>query len=284
MHNQTDAITRLTDFVRQDNRPDGARHIAEEGAALFSFVTHSKERIADVVLRQPSLVVILEGAKQLVTMGRNMTFPAHTALALPAGWRGDVVNAPDARSGVYRAIFIRFPQRLITHTFRAHPEWQATPYTHRLSVPLDTPLIQAVHHAAEGITDPALPATLIEHRVMEVLLILDMKKALPLRPVNRSASITETVRLLFRWHPEQNWTLDALAAELGMSNATLRRKLMREGAGIRVLLTEERMSQAMIMLKDEGMAMHDVALAAGYRSVRRFRQQLQRYLDSSPLK
>ena len=199
--------------------------------ALCAFVAHTRERLASVTMRRAALVLVLEGDKELVVSGRRLRFAAGAAIALPAGWRGEVVNDPDDTTGVYRALCLDFPAELILRTHRAHPDWvgRTLPLERRMRARLDAVLAGAVHHFAEGLALPDLPPQLLEHRAMEVLLALVGQGALPLQPHAGAVLASEAVSRLVSWDPERDWTADALAAELGLSNATLRRPAGRRG-------------------------------------------------------
>ncbi len=281
MTDARDPLLALKRLARKDNRPPVLLRVSTR-PSMFAFVAHERERIADVHLPRPSLIMVLEGSKELVTMGRQMHFPAGRAIALPAGWQGDVVNVPDERSGFYRALFLDFSETLVLAAHRAHPEWRVQTHVPNLEVPLDPLLVATIRYAADGITSEALPPILVEHRIMEVLLILGMRGLLPLRPQSGAQSTADAVRALVRWQPDRSWTADLLSAEFGMSNATLRRKLSREGASLRTLLAEERMAAASTMLMDERASIREAALAAGYLSPRRFIERFREIQGADP--
>ncbi|PZM17164.1 helix-turn-helix transcriptional regulator [Rhizobium tubonense] len=260
-------LDRLRHLAARDNRPDIPIAELTGASFLFTFVTHERERIAGAAFSRMSIAVIVEGAKELVTMGRHLRFPTGTVLVLPAGWRGDVVNDPDPHSGAYRAVFIDVPDPLVRRAAAAFPPTRGAG---RLDVPLDVVLAAAIHHAGEGIAAGNLPPVLVEHRVMEVLMVLGMRGALPVRP----ETMAETVRSLVRWQPDRAWTADIIAAELATSNATLRRRLSEEGASLRELLASERVALAKTMLSDDGLSLREAALASGYRSPRRFAERM----------
>jgi AraC-like DNA-binding protein len=109
-----------------------------------------------------------------------------------------------------------------------------------------------------------------------------MRGLLPLRPQSGAQSTADAVRALVRWQPDRSWTADLLSAEFGMSNATLRRKLSREGASLRTLLAEERMAAASTMLMDERASIREAALAAGYLSPRRFIERFREIQGADP--
>ena len=82
------------------------------------------------------------------------------------------------------------------------------------------------------------------------------------------------MRALVRWQPDRAWTADLIAGELGTSNATLRRRLSREGASLRDVVASERVSLAKTLLAEDGLSLREAALATGYRSPRRFTDRL----------
>jgi AraC-like DNA-binding protein len=256
-------LERLQKLAARDNRPPALPEGAQRASALFSFVTRERERIAGCAFPRASIVAIVEGSKDVVTMGRQMRFAAGAVLVLPGGWRGDVVNDPDPQSGVYRAIFIDFPDELVARAARAFPPQRPA---EELDLPLDAVLSSAIHHAGEGIVAGNLPNALIEHRVMEVLMVLGMRGALPVKP----RTTGEAVRALVRWQPDRAWTAGTIAAELGTSNATLRRRLADEATSLRALLADVRVGLAAAMLAEDGLSLREAALATGYRSPRRF--------------
>ena len=260
-------LERLRRLAAKDNRPAAPIEERRGASGLFTFVTRERERIAGCAFSRLSIVAIVEGAKELVTMGRHLRFTAGTVLVLPAGWRGDVVNDPDPKSGVYRAIFMDFPDELVSRTANAFPPRLDET---RLDLALDPVLAGAIHHAGEGIATGNLPATLIEHRVMEVLMVLGLKGALPVQP----RTTADGVRALVRWEPGRAWTADLIADALGTSNATLRRRLAREGTSLRATLGAERARLAETMLADDGLTLREASLASGYRSTRRFAERL----------
>lgn len=264
-------IALLLRLAQDDTR---ARSAADPLAApaLCAFVAHARERLAAVTLSRAALILVLEGAKELVVSGRRLQFSAGAAIALPAGWRGEVVNDPDGTTGVYRALCLDFPAELILRTHRAHPHWvgRTLPLERRMRARLDAVLGAAVHHFAEGLALPDLPPPILEHRAMEVLMALVGQGALPLQPHAGVTGASEAVSRLVSWDPERDWTADALAAELGLSNATLRRRLAGEGTSLRRVIAAARMTLAETLLRDDAMSVREAALATGYASPSRF--------------
>ncbi|MCJ9760559.1 AraC family transcriptional regulator, partial [Agrobacterium sp. SHOUNA12C] len=165
-------LEKLRRLAGKDNRPAVMPADGKSYSTLFTFVTRQRERIAGSAFAHVSIVVLIEGYKEVLSMGRHLRLPAGTVLVLPAGWRGDVVNDPDPQSGVYRAIFISFPDELVRRAIRAFPPARTAS---QIDLPLDPVLAAAIHHAGDGIASGELPAELIEHRLMEVLMVLGMR-------------------------------------------------------------------------------------------------------------
>jgi len=260
-------LEKLRRLAAKDNRPAAMPVGANSYSTLFTFVTRERERIAGSAFSQLSIVAILEGSKEILSMGRHRRFAAGTVIVLPAGWSGDVVNDPDPQSGIYRAIFITFPDQLARRATKAFPPARVAS---QIDLPLDSLLAAAVHHAGEGIAAGGLPTALIEHRLLEVLMVLGMRGALP----GSLETTADAVRALVRWQPDRPWTADLIATELGTSNATLRRRLSREGASLRDVLASERIALATTLLVEDGLSLREAALATGYRSPRRFAGRL----------
>lgn len=262
-----DMLEKLRRLAAKDRRPTVAPDGIGSYSTLFTFVTRERERIAGSAFSQVSIVAILEGSKEVVSMGRQRRFSAGTALVLPAGWRGDVVNDPDPQTGVYRAIFIAFPNELTRRAAKAFPPCRIACQT---ELTLDPLLAAAINHAGQGIANGNVPVPLLEHRLLEILMVLAVRGALPGSP----ETTAEAVRALVRWQPDRAWTADLIAAELGTSNATLRRRLSREGASLRDVVASERVTLATTLLAEDGLSLREAALATGYRSPRRFADRL----------
>ncbi len=267
-------LDRLRRLVAEDRRPEAPLSARRGASSLFSFVTHTRERIAGAAFSRLSIVVVVEGAKELVSMGRQQRFAAGTVLVLPPGWQGDVVNDPDPATGAYRAIFIDFPDALVRRAEAVSPPSRGPS---RLDIALDVAMVDAIRHAGDGLMDATLPAALVEHRVMEILMVLGMRGALPAR----AQTTADSVRGLVRWQPDRAWTADRIATELGTSNATLRRRLGLEGTSLRAVIAAERIARAETMLTEDGLSLREAALAAGYRSPRRFAQRRRAVKDGA---
>lgn len=273
-----DFLQRLTAHVGRDRRPPAT---PAAGPGLWSFVCRDQERLISVRVQNTALVVVVEGVKE-VTDGRGThRFPAGSAMLLTPGWSGTVVNEPDPSSGHYRALVLDFPVDLVRRLLRAHPPTlTAQRTTGDLRVPLTPTLVEAVLHAASGLSS-GLGQRLAEHRCMEVLLALLeggvwwLGRGLP-------GSASEAVRQLVRTHPERSWTAARLACDIGTSVGTLRRRLLDEGTSLRSILREERVAHARHLLESEGLTVQQAAEACGYASRSHFARRVRAATGANP--
>lgn len=276
-------IDRLSRHAARDRRPSGeARPHRPE---LWAFVAHDRERFADLRIERTALIAVLEGVKEVVDPnGRGHRFFKGEALLLPPGWRGTVVNEPDATSGQYRALVLEFPAEMVRRLLRAHPPVAVRGRERHgdLRVVLTPALAEAAEHAANGLArDPALSPAVVEHRCMEVLLTLLEEGVWWLGPVAPSG-VADAVRQLIRTLPCRPWTADAVAKELNLSSATLRRRLTAENCSVRSLLAEERVAQARHLLRTEGLSVREAAEACGYASRSHFARRVRSVTGENP--
>ena len=66
------------------------------------------------------------------------------------------------------------------------------------------------------------------------------------------------------------WSSDAVARSLAMSEATLRRRLAAEGVTLRELIADVRMASALVLLQATSRPVSEIASAVGYDSPSRF--------------
>ena len=76
--------------------------------------------------------------------------------------------------------------------------------------------------------------------------------------------------------------MEVVAADLGMTGRTLRRRLASEGASYRTLLEEVRESLATEMLATGRLAVEDVALRLGYAEASSFIAAFRRWTGRTP--
>jgi AraC-like DNA-binding protein len=217
------------------------------------------------------LLVVLEGIKRIGWAGRTFTYCPGHAFALPTGASVDVINEPDPRSGVYRALFLGFSPDLLTEARR---RWSALAAGHVAVDPtvlIDRALASAIVHTSEALAgDIAVSRRVTEQRILEVLLLMAESGAAPLRPDIKSGSISDAVRSRVRDRPAHAWSAALIAEDLCKSEPTMRRMLRQEGTSFRQIVADERMRAARLVLKSGNSTVAEAAVVAGYDSLSHF--------------
>ena len=272
---------------------DALRPLAEsdtrglfEGAEppfISGFVARRREAIRELSVPAPGLVIVIEGRKDVLWGASARTYHAGEAFVLPAGARVDVVNEPDEASGVYRALVLRFPRQLVIEAARLWPQLMAKPVDLGSTIEVGPALCSAIIHSAEALAAPlTLSRRVVDHRILEVLLILAEQGALRLAPKYVEGPVAEAVRLIIRHRLDHSWSAKLVASQLSMSEATLRRRLNQEGQSLRARLLDERMKAAHVILSDRDADVADAIAATGYASRSHFARHFQEAFGATP--
>jgi AraC-like DNA-binding protein len=249
---------------------------------LSAFVTRSRETISSLVMPTAGLVIVIEGRKELISASGQRVFNAGDAFVLPASARVDVVNDPDPATGVYRALFISFRRELVIEAARLWPQFVGRRPGVGEPV-ISAELCSAVLHCGEALSHRTpVSRRVVDHRILEILLVLAEQGVLPLVPKYVQGSVVEAVRLLVRHRLHWPWTAAVVAAELAMSEATLRRRLRQEGHTLQDTLRTERMEAAYIVLHDRDADVADALAATGYRSRSHFARHFHDRFGATP--
>ncbi len=286
MKNAADVV-QVLERLRTHASRDGRSTIsvdAHPASAVCTFIRHGGQSTTAVHLACATVVVVLEGSRELHIGPRVERAAPGSTLVLPAGWRGNIVDEPDPQSGVFRAFCLEFPLDLVVRAYRAHPVRSAcTPRPGlRHTIGLSQTLADAILHTASAVAAGTLPAHLIEHRAMEVLLVLTHEGVLSTSPTSSAPGAKEAVRALVSCDPARRWTAAAISRHLGLSEPTLRRRLRSEDASVRELLQEVRIELASALMREEGLSVAAAAEASGYRSRKRFSERFKANRGRSP--
>jgi AraC-like DNA-binding protein len=252
-------------------------------ATLHRYVVRTTETVRNYVAEAPALALILEGRKTIWRGGVCEIFRPGQLVLIPARFALDVTNEPCVESGRYRAMLLEFSPALIERFCNAYPETpERLPGASSLRVSVEPPLAESLGHVLEALLSPELHGNLLaEHRLMEVLLRLRRQGCLPDLVGLSGGDADDRVRELIRLNPAEEWTAERLAPLLGMSVATLGRKL-RPAGGLRKLLEEERMTRAKRLLQGGGVSVSDVAYRCGYASPARFAVRFRAHHGAAP--
>jgi AraC-like DNA-binding protein len=269
----TELLHRLAPLALHDSR-----QIAHQQKFSFvsAFVARRTETIQSINMPVAGLLVVLEGMKKIWWAGRMFAYGPGMAFALPTAAYVDVINEPDKRTGVYRALFLGFSAELLAEARRRWSGLAAGHVTTDPTVVIDAALASAILHTSEALAgDIVVSARVTEQRILEVLLLMAESGAAPLRPDIKSCSSTDAVRSIVRDRPAHSWAAASVAAQLCKSEPTLRRLLRQEGTSFREILADERMRAARSILISGRSSVAEAASLAGYTSLSHFAKRFQ---------
>lgn len=282
-NSRSEAWTRLLPLAPRDTRKAGS---ADDVPSISAFVARQREHFKEMILPSDGLIVLLEGTKEVRSgIDQHLYRPGEGFVAL-AGAPLDVTNLPDPVSGHYRALFVRLPRALIIEAARRWPAFSSplsVPPLKRL--PIDPILTEALIHAlghGHGAAQAALSPPLVQHRFLEIVLLLAERGALALAPKYAGQSFTEALRQMMRHRLHHPWSAEEVAERFGCSAATLRRRLLAEGQSFAKLLLAERMAAARILLAERGAEVADTLAATGFASRSHFAAHYRRLYGETP--
>lgn len=237
----------------------------------------------------PVLIVVQRGTKTLRTVGCEWEVPAGHAIAINRGQTLDIRNLPDAH-GAYEARWLVWDESLLdlhyAQTASVRPlEVDATATRAIRSAwplgELGPAFMQAVDTAIASILEPdTTPLEVARHRMRELLVWVGTRDG-----HFESAgvpSVQRRVRDLLSASPQRNWTAALVGAELAVSEATLRRRLMGEGVRLSELLVDVRMSLALTLLQATNLSVTQIAMNTGYESPSRFAVRFRQRFGFAP--
>lgn len=225
-------------------------------------------------IEQPVLIVVERGSKTLRREQGECVIGAGEAVAIAGGQTVDIINQP-AADGSYRAFWLAWDAGLIAAHAAAHP---AQPVI-RQALPLparSAEFMAAFRRAVAAVEDADMPLDIAQHRAAEMLLWIGAHggKFAPFAALTAALK----VRRLIGRDLAQEWSAAAVAAELAMSEATLRRRLAEEATS----LSEMRLSFALNLLQCSAQPVTQIALQVGYQSPSHFAVRFRRRFGFAP--
>lgn len=262
-------------------RPAMAHRALIAAAAHLDVVVPQAIRALPIL--QHCLILVREGCKQMAGDGLTIRLETGDAALLHAGSRPDIGNLPDPDSGRYRALALTFGPQAVMAFHQHYPSLAVT----RDRVPGlwqacagDAALTAAALHAAQGLADESVSDRLACHRCMEVLAAM-AERGLHLPPAG-DEGIAAKVQSLVAARPHLPWSAADSAQSLGISQATLRRRLAAENTSFRAIVAEMRLTHGLMLLQTSTAGIVEIALDSGYESPSRFAARFRERFGMSP--
>ena len=268
----------------------GLEHAADAGrpgapglASFFRFIRTPDPRTEPRALESPWLAVVLagsmgvraDGSATRATAGEVVILPGRKALEV-ALWPGD---CPAFQSLEVELLAGSLARRLPTDLALEHATGVSL-----LRRPGRAALAALVGFC-EGVLEPTTHPRMLEHQLEGVLLAMALEGRSDPGSLERERAqldLTLAIRQMVRATPERPWSLPATARRLGLSQATLRRRLAQRGTGLRRLVQQERMLVARTLLGDRRLNVTEVAMRCGYGSPAKFSRQFRQAFGVVP--
>jgi AraC-like DNA-binding protein len=241
--------------------------------------------IVRVVIHAPALILVRQGVKTVHTAdGRPVVAKAGQGIALAAGQTVDFANEP-SRGMPYEARWLIFDPAVVTSFATQQAPLMAAVATQRpahLLSPLPIGLENAFDRASHTLSgEGVLPKPIMAHRLQEVLLCMALQ-GVAFMPAGTPVGTADRVRALLAKRPDKDWRASAVASDLAMSEATLRRRLASEGVAFGELLVDARMSYALTLLQATDQSISAIAEGSGYASPSRFAVRFRQRFGFAP--
>ncbi|MCF7750447.1 helix-turn-helix domain-containing protein [Bacillus subtilis subsp. subtilis] len=226
----------------------------------------SEHGASSVEIPQPQFAILLQGRKQVACAQQTLTFVPGDLLLITRRCRIDVVNRPDPRSGLYLSAIVPLCTEALAaaRTLWNEPLPDAGDALARLPLADHADTLRQWRKALEQ-------GQYSEARLALASLVLAFcRRGHGSLLVPPEPSLGERIRDLIAAQPERDWQSRDFEAQLGVSGATLRRRLASEQASVRELIVDARLAHAMNLLYTTRLPLKTVAARVGYRSLGSF--------------
>jgi len=233
----------------------------------YACVTARREHGAQSVdIPQPQFAILLQGRKQVSTAHQSLQLVPGDLFLITRRCRIDVINTPDPRTGLYLSAIVPLCSEALAaaRVLWNEPLPDAGDALARIPLADHADTLRQWRRALEH-------AQYSEARLALTSLVLALCRRghgsllLPPEP-----SLGERIRDLIAAQPERDWQSRDFEAQLGVSGATLRRRLAQEQASVRGLIADARLAHAMNLLYTTQLPLKTVAARVGYRSLGSF--------------
>ncbi len=244
--------------------------------ALACVSARTAHGIHSVEMKQATLSLVMQGSKCVARvqpgseagLRQERVFRQGDLLVMCAGACLDLVHEPDPESGMYQALVVPLCEEVLeaARLVWGGPLRSGEPQSvvGRYAVRTFASSLQAWADALLRGDYPAARAALV---LLTVMLCREGMPGLLLPPAQ---TLVRQIQAHIMQQPARDWQARDFEQALGMSGATLRRRLALEGSGFRALLTDARLACALDLLYSTSLPVKTVAARVGYRSTESF--------------
>ncbi|MBV4521186.1 helix-turn-helix transcriptional regulator [Pseudomonas sp. SWRI74] len=255
--------------------------IQPTGSGASVRITQSRQlHFRKVHLKASTLLAVRSGQKCLRWAGKEVLVQEGDLVAFAAGQTFDEINTPCASGGVYKAEWLICEDDVVRDFLERRPTGQRIAEL-KVIHPDYSAMLDSFNHACAGVKSKSeFPSEVVRSRLFELLAWLDHHGGY--FSLSYISNVSLKVRLLINSNPGEGWTATDVAQKLGMSVATMRRRLVTEGTHFQELLTDVRMSRALTLLQFTDFPITSVACEVGYECSSRFSFRFRKKFGLNP--
>ncbi|UPT56623.1 helix-turn-helix transcriptional regulator [Dickeya zeae] len=221
-----------------------------------------------ITIDEPTIILIRNGTKRIRWVGNEIELTAGDAVVVGEGQSFDIINTPAPENGTYEADWLSFNSDVVTGYHCRHSGCVKVNQACSLEGISET-FRKAFYHTTEVFSEPALiPDTVARDRMHEMLSWLEEYGVC--FGVRFRTGIESKLRRLISVNLSHSWDIKTVASQLGMSEATLRRKLAAEQTSFSKLIADVRMCRALTLLQVTDLSVTQIAFEVGYESPSKF--------------
>lgn len=224
---------------------------------------------------QPGLIIVRRGVKRVSSDSIDLQAGPGEAIVLPMNQEWTVINEV-ATDGDYRADAFLFSPELVA----AYADPGMPPLREATVFQPDWGFENAIERAGQSLAEADQAGALCRHLVGEIIVRLDAL-GMSLRP-GAHDTLHDRVRALVAGDLAMEWPTSRVTAALGVSEATLRRKLAASGTSLTGIIADMRMTRAVGLLQATERPINQVALDVGYESASKFAARFRERFGLSP--
>ena len=225
--------------------------------------------LTHVKVNQLNMGIILRGQKHINHHQEQLNLSAGDIIFMKPDTIIDAMNIPDLATGEYLTIVVPICDEVI----QAVQMIWATPITDKTNDVLKFTISDFSTELSDW-QQALFKHDLVKARMCIASMLFQLCQrgyadVLVLAPPKLS-------KIIYQWiyeNPQHIWQANEIEIKLGMSGATLRRKLSNEGTSLREVITQARLAKAIELLYSHKLPMKTIASKAGYQSLATFRER-----------
>lgn len=238
----------------------------------------NKHGLTNVKVDSLQLGILLHGQKELKVNAQHLKFSVGDMIVMKPGAMMDAINIPDSETGMYLTIVVPICDEVIQ---AAKLIWgqSITDKTERvLKFSIHDFEAQLFEWSSALNTNNSAQARLCILAILMQLCHQGFADVL----IPPSPSLSATIHKWVLSDPQRDWQSRDFEMELGLSGATLRRKLASEKTSLREIVTKARLANAITLLYSTKLPIKTVAAKSGYQSASAFRERFTHYYGVDP--